>query len=286
MKNTGYFLKETWRIFKSHTFTNILSIVSIGLILLMFSLIFMGWQFTSNIVEIVRNEAEIDVYLNNSDFENTRDSIANFPEVREIRIVEKEEAYAKMEKILGSESKVLTYFDENPFQSYLEIKMNLDEVNSLIDNIEKIENIDYIRDNRDILDRIDSISKVLSTLNHLIILAVGITTILIISHMIRQGIYQFKDKISTLNLLGAPPLFIVAPFILEGTLLTVFSGIISALASILIINMVFGNISGTLPFLPLPIKNEMIAMTIYLNMSISFILGILGSIFGLMTSKN
>ena len=63
------------------------------------------------------------------------------------------------------------------------------------------------------MESINDIIKGIKTVGTLIILAVSITTIIIISHMIRQGIYNNREQIKTLGFLGASRMFIGFPFI-------------------------------------------------------------------------
>ena len=159
---------------------------------------------------MLREEAEISAYFDR-DAGNTEELlnlIGQIDGVREVRLVDKEEARSRMEKILGEESGILDLFDENPFEAYFEVKIHLDRMDSVFTQISALKGINYVRENREALEQIEGISKALEVLGYLVIAAVSITTLVIISHMIRQGIYQNHEQIRTLMLLGAPDGFI------------------------------------------------------------------------------
>ncbi len=127
-----------------------------------------------------------------------------------------------MVDILGKEAHVLEYFDDNPFTSFIEVKIHMGEVDQILKDIDKLEGIQYIRDNRQIINRLENIVNILKILGSLLITAVSISTIIVISHIIRQGIYNNKEEITTLELLGAQNSFVGFPFLLEGVMLTFF----------------------------------------------------------------
>jgi cell division transport system permease protein len=99
--------------------------------------------------------------------------------------------------------------------------------------------------------------------------------------MIRQGIYHNRDQIKTLRLLGAPDGFIGFQFVLVGFLLTFGGGLLAAVLITILINRGYGQLGGTLPFIPLPSRERLLLGLVTLLLSGSAALGILGSLFGL-----
>lgn len=283
--NIGYFIKESGRIIRLNLLSNIFSIIGTGLILLLLGIVVTGTDIGNRLVIMLNEEAEVNGYFSELLTSEQKDELAvkigNMDGVRSTRIVDEDEAKTRMEKVLGEEAKILELFDDNPFEAFIEIRINVDSMDFVIDNVKNTNGIEYIRDNRDVLEKIQDITYALKVLGYLMIAAVGITTLIILSHMIRQGIYNNKDQINTLRLLGSPGVFIGFPYILTGILLTLLGGIIAALSMAILINGAYESIGGTIPFLPLPPKEELInKMTLWLP-TLSFVLGFLGSLFGL-----
>ncbi|MDD4112666.1 MAG: permease-like cell division protein FtsX [Herbinix sp.] len=283
--NIGYFIKESGRIIRLNLLSNIFSIIGTGLILLLLGIVVTGTDIGNRLVVMLNEEAEVNGYFSELLTSEQKDELAvkigNMDGVRSTRIVDEDEAKTRMEKVLGEEAKILELFDDNPFEAFIEIRINVDSMDFVIDNVKNTNGIEYIRDNRDVLEKIQDITYALKVLGYLMIAAVGITTLIILSHMIRQGIYNNKDQINTLRLLGSPGVFIGFPYILTGILLTLLGGIIAALSMAILINGAYESIGGTIPFLPLPPKEELInKMTLWLP-TLSFVLGFLGSLFGL-----
>ncbi|TAH74876.1 MAG: FtsX-like permease family protein [Anaerolineaceae bacterium] len=285
MFNIGYFIKESGRIIRLNLLSNIFSVIGTGLILFLLGVVITGTDIGNRLVVMLNEEAEVNGYFSLELASEKRDALAvkisNMDGVRSTRIVDEDEAKTRMENILGEEAKILELFDDNPFEAFVEIRINVNAMDSVIDNVKNTAGIEYVRDNREVLEKIQDITYALKILGYLMIAAVGITTLIILSHMIRQGIYNNKDQINTLKLLGSPGAFIGFPYVLTGILLTLLGGIIAALSIALLINGAYDSIGGTIPFLPLPVREELIdKMTLWLP-AISLALGFFGSLFGL-----
>lgn len=286
--NIGYFFKEAKTIFKVDLLSNIFSIFSIGLIFFILSMIFSGWWISNQVVDVLQREAEINVYYDDIGEENIDRLIKDVKKVkgvREVLKINEEESYNRMVDILGKEARMLELFDDNPFSSFIEVKIDIDQVDNILEDLNSIENIEHIRDNKQIIGRIKNIVLILKILGVIVVTAVGISTLVVISHIIRQGIYNNREQINTLKLLGAPQSFIGFPFVLNGVFLTMGGGI---LASALVGAMLyFGleKVMGMIPFLPIPDLTQLITSMFILIISLSIVLGVIGSLFGVNTAK-
>ena len=288
--NIGYFFKEAKTIFRVDLLSNIFSIFSIGLIFFILSMIFSGLWISNQVVEVLQREAELNVYYdeNIGDLEIQRliEDIGQIPGVRQVNLVEEEESYNRMVEILGKEASILKLFDDNPFTSFVEMKIDLNEIDNILEKLDTVDNMDYVRDNKEVIDKLQNIVLILKVLGVLFMAAVGISTLVVVSHIIRQGIYNNREQINTLKLLGAPDGFIGFPFLLEGLFLTIGGGILASALISFIIYYGFRQIGGGIPFIPLPPAEDLIYMMIILIMGISGVLGIVGSIFGLSSAKS
>jgi len=286
--NIGYFFKEAKTIFKVDLLSNVFSVFSIGLVFFILSMIFSGWWVSNQLVGVLQREAEINVYYDDIGDEKIDilvHDIKRVKGVREVVKINENESYNRMVDILGKEAKMLELFDDNPFSSFIEVKVELDQVDGILGDLNSIDNIQHIRDNKQIIDRIKSIVLILKVVGVLIITAVGISTLVVISHIIRQGIYNNREQINTLKLLGAPQSFIGFPFVLQGVFLTMGGGILASGLVGLLLYFGLEKVVGMIPFLPIPDLSELITSMIILIVSLSIILGVIGSLFGVKTAK-
>ncbi len=288
-KNTGYFLKEVMTILKLNLLSHLFSLLSTILIFFLLAMVVSGWFISSRVVEVIQGEAEVNAYF----FETIGDAgaldlveqIRIMEGVNEARLVDAEEAYSRMEEVLGSDARVLGFFNENPFNPFIEVKIHLEQMDLILDRLENIRDIEHVRDNREILGRLRSIADVIYVLGYLVVFAVGITTLVILSHIIRQGIYNSREQINTLRLLGAPEAFIDLPFLLEGLLLTLSGGLIACALAVYGLRLFYAQMAGPLPFIPFPALSTLIPNLILFITALSILLGIAGSFFGLVSAR-
>ena len=282
--NLGYFIRESGKIIRLNLISNLVSILGTGLILFLLGMVLTGGTIGNRLVTMLSGEARINAYFSSElatdGAQELIDRILQLEGVREVRLVDQSEAQDKMKEVLGEEAKILELFDYNPFEAFLEIGIEMEEADSVSDRITALEGIEYVRNNREVLIQIKGIANALTLLGYLVMAAVGITTVIILSHMIRQGIYNNKDQINTLRLLGAPNSFIGLPYVCVGLFMTLAGGILAAVLMILVINGAYGQSNGILPFLPLPKEQELINRMVLLLPGISLLLGFLGSLIG------
>lgn len=283
--NLGYFHREAWKIMKTNLLSNFFSVLGTGLILFLLGLVALGAGIGSELVSKLQQEAEISAYFHEGMDENATshlvDTMKTIEGVLDAKLIEEAEARSRMEGLLGEEAKILEVFEENPFAAFIEMRIHLDAMDAVLTDVRKVDGIEYVRDNRAVLQQLQGIIKGLEIIGGLIVLAVGITTLIILSHMIRQGIYNNREQINTLRLLGAPGSFIGFPFVLVGVLLTLLGGTIATFLLIAVIHGGYHSIGTTLAFLPLPPQEELTTNTSALLLSVSLVLGLLGSMFGL-----
>ncbi|MBB6216129.1 cell division transport system permease protein [Anaerosolibacter carboniphilus] len=290
LNNSGYFLKEVRTIIRLDLMSNIFSLFSTTLIFFILTMVMSGWWISNQVVEAVQGEAEINAYfdenIGNDGVTALVEKIETIDGVQEARLVNEDEAYDRMAEILGEDARVLEFFEDNPFSPFIEVKIHLEEINSVLTHLDTMADIAYVRDNREILDRLKNIAGTLKFLGFVVVGAVGISTLVIISHIIRQGIYSNREQINTLRLLGAPELFIAFPFLLEGLFLTVGGGIFAAVLAIFSIKYIYAQLAGPLPFIPLPSRDALIFNLVILITGLSACMGIVGSLLGLSSAKN
>jgi len=282
--NIGYFFNEAKTLFRIDLLSNMLSIISIGLIFFILSLVISGWDIMNFTIEVIEKEAEINVYykegLSDEDISRLIDNIKAIDGVGNVEMVDEEESYSRMKEILGDEAHILELFEDNPFSPFIEVQINISDSDNILNQLHDIENIDFIRDNKSVIDRLKDIVSVFEVIGLLAVIAVGVSTLMVVSHIIRQGIYNNRDEINTLKLLGAPQIFIDFPFLVEGLFLTLAGGIIAFVMLFILLNYGYGQVEMAIPFIPLPSADNIIRRIVMFIIVTSGILGIVGSLLG------
>jgi cell division transport system permease protein len=200
--------------------------------------------------------------------------------------VNKGEAYNRMVEVLGDEADVLKIFEENPFSPMIEVKIHLNQVDQVLNELEHLTGVDHVQNNKAVLERLRDLTGMVRVFGVMVLAAVGISTLIIISQIIRLGIQNNSEQINTLRLLGAPEFFIAFPFVLQGLLLTFGGGLLAALLAAVVIKQGYGQIAGHLSFVPLlPAQTMMSEMTAAVLL-LSLVLGMGGSLIGLTSARD
>lgn len=287
--NLGYFFREVKTSIRLNLLISFFSAVSIGLMLFILAMVVSGWWMSSHLIEILSQEAEINVFwderLPDSEVNRLSEQVEILDGVRQVRIVSEEEAYDRMAEILGQEAKVLEIFAANPFSPYLEINIELDKTGKILKRLHQLPGVEYVRDNQEVLNRLQGIVRMLGVLGYLGLAAVAIATLMIVSHIIKLGIHSRKNEIYTLKILGASKAFIAFPFLMEGVLIALMGSLLAISLVVPAIKFIYGQVLDLLPFLPLPGSGELIIKLIGLTWGISVSFGLIGSIMGLSTTK-
>ncbi len=288
--NFGYFLKEVMTMIRLNLLTNILSLVSIGLVFFILVMVISGWQISNQVVEAIKGEAEINAFFDNDindiNVVQVVENINNIDGVYSARIVHEDEAYSRMIDILGKEAHVMEFIDENPFSSFVEVKIDLNKIDDVLHKINLIEDIEYVRDNKEILDHFRNIIDALKLFGFIVVAGIGISTLVIVSHIIRQGIENNREQISTLRLLGAPESFIAVPYLLKGLILTIGGGILALVLSAFTLRLMYTQMTGPIPFIPLLPRETLMSSVVSIVMVLSSAIGIIGSLIGFSSATN
>lgn len=285
IKNGGYFLREIKTIFMLNKTSSLLSLVSLTMIFFILMLTVSGWWMSTAWMGLIKDEAEISVYylngLNPYALDELTDEIEKIDGVIGLRHVEAGEAYADMEKILGSDAQVLGSFTENPFDPYFELSFDFENRMDIVEELNGTKNVTFVRDNQDVLNQLEKIIDFIEIVGIVVGLSVSISTFIITSHIIREGIHSNREHIRTLRLLGAPSWFINFPFVVEGIIIAGFSAFVAGLIFNFFSESLGNAFTGTVQFLPVL---DMTSMTLMLWASVTvlaLVLGTIASAFGL-----
>lgn len=284
--NIPYFFREAATLIKKDLSSNLMSAFSLVMIFFILTMTAGFGVSMKYMADALEAEAEISVYYDmDADYESIISELEVLDGVYQVTLIDALEAKDEMSRLMGDDSRILALFEYNPFSPYLEVGVDLERSQDIAETARVIKGVNFVRDNKEVLDKLKDISSAFNIAGIFVFTAVGAATIVLTSHIIRQGVYLNRDSIGTLKLLGAPDGFIYLPFIMNGVLLSLVSGIVSIGITIAAATRLYSGLTGTLPFLVLPDYKLLIFGLALFTLIASFVLGILGSIIGIKSTK-
>ncbi len=230
-----YLIKEGFR----NSWTNrMMSIASISVLLCCLVLIGSASMIFLNInslVDRIEDENVIMVYIEDGtsqeDIAAMKDSIEAMDNIQSVEFVDKESAWQDQLKTMG-EAQAEFFTEINPDKiplpdAYKVTVSDLSLFKETVSQIKQLDNIDTVRENSDLAKKLQTISHGISIIAIAIIAVLFAISLFIISNTIKLTVYSRRLEISIMKSVGATNSFVRLPFIVEGVILGVISGVLS-----------------------------------------------------------
>ena len=229
-----YLIKEGLK----NTWTNrMMSFASIAVLLCCLVLIgsaSMMFLNINSIVERIEDENVIMVFID----DNTTDEqisemgekLKAIPNIELVEFVSKEEAWADQLKTMeDAQARFFTEVSSDiPLPDAYKITVDdLTKFSTTVKQIKKLDHIYTIRQNTDLAKKLDTISHGISIIAIIIIAVLFAISLFIISNTIKLTVYSRRLEISIMKSVGATNSFVRLPFVVEGCLIGVISGVVS-----------------------------------------------------------
>ena len=210
----------------------------------------------NNTIQQITSKIDVSIYLKDSvdqaDTTNLLRQIKALPSVQQVTYLSKQQALDAYEKQNAGNTQLLQAITEtdNPLPATIQIKPKdlnqIDQIRAFVDKpAVKALQSDPAADSADRRTAIDKITHATNILRRAGVVAVAVfafISVLIIFNTIQMAIFNRRDELQIMRLLGASTSFIRGPFVVE----TVIYGVFSAVASILIVNALFVTASSSL----------------------------------------
>lgn len=264
-----------------------MAVMVITLTIVLFSVI-ANATFSNTIAQITER-IDVSVYLYDStDEARGKELAANLEQlsnVDSVTYLSKREALERYREQNADNQELLSAIDEtdNPLPATIQVKpINLDKVEEIReflsqpDNEALWEDVSYRDDRKEAIDRIAHATNILQRVGIAAVLIFAFVSMLIIFNTIQMAIFNRREELTIMRLLGATTGYIRGPFVVE----TIIYGILSALISILIIKALFVAASSALQATSLGLldinhSSEYFHSNFWVLLTIQLVLGIL-----------
>ncbi len=208
--------------------------------------------FVSNLQAAVGewNQVAVIVYLRDDapepEVRALRESLLRSPLVREARYVSRDEAAAIFRQRFAHLADVADELGGNPFPASLEILARGERsergapTDSLIADLRASPIVEEVRDNESEARKIQALIRLVSAGGWVIGGILATASLFTIFNVIRLTVYQRRDDITIMRLVGATGAFIRGPFLVEGTL----QGILGAAAAEALLFLAWGRLEA------------------------------------------
>jgi len=224
-----------------------MAVMTVTLTIVLFSLV-TNATFANTIAQIT-DKIDISVYLQDDISASQRDSfiagIKSLPNVKSVTYLSKDQALANYQKQNAGNEQLLSAISatDNPLPATIQIKpRDLNKIQDIKDYLTKPANLklqsddpSYSGDRKAAIDKITHATNILRQVGIFAVLIFAVISVLIIFNTIQMAIFNRRDELTIMRLLGASTGFIRGPFVVEN----IVYGIFSAIVSVLIIKVLF-----------------------------------------------
>ncbi|PID31826.1 hypothetical protein CR970_03610 [Candidatus Saccharibacteria bacterium] len=229
-----------------------IAVMVITLTIILFSVI--ANATLSNTVRQITDKIDVSVFLKDDidaeQLDSLQADLRAMPNVKSVEYVSKEDAldiYKEQNKDNVDLLLAISQTD-NPLPASLKIKPNdpnkLEEIKQYLeqDNVKDLQSDEtsYSGDRKEAIDKISAATQFFRQAGIVSVLVFAMVSMLIIFNTIRMAIFNRRDELMIMRLLGASSWFIRGPFVVE----TMLYGVISAILSVTLVNVLF-NVSAS-----------------------------------------
>lgn len=225
-----------------------MAVMAVTLTIVLFSVI--ANATFNNTIKDITSKISVSAYLKDSasegDAERLTNNLRKLPEVKKVIYLDKQKAtQAYIDQNKNNKDLVTAVIQaDNPIPATIQVyPHNLNEVPAIKNYLDKPENRklqtpespSYNDTRKEAIDNIAHATDVLRKLGTIGIAIFAMTCVLTIFNTIQMAIFNRRDEITIMRLLGASTSYIRGPFVVESAIY----GLLSAVFSILIVNSAF-----------------------------------------------
>lgn len=203
----------------------------------------------ANTIQQITSKIDISVYLKDSVTVTDKDKLVNdlqhMQNVKSVKYLSKDDALQNYKQQNKDNLDLLLAISQtdNPLPATIQVKPKdpnkIQEIQNYLDGPDakalQSDKTSYSGDRKTALDKITSATKFLQQAGIVGVIVFATVSILIIFSTIRMAIFNRRDELHIMRLLGASTWYIRGPFVVE----SVIYGVISAVISIVLCNSIF-----------------------------------------------
>lgn len=230
--NTSYLTKMGFHNLMANKSMSASSIGVLTACLLLIGVSFLLFLNIQNLVKDVEKQNVVVAFvkddLDDAGVEQVKTDLSAIPNVEKIEFVSKEVGYSEQLEEFGVDKEDFDGLISNPLpDSYRITVSNIEEFDTTLAAIKAVNNIDAVRESQEIVNQISTLQASVTAICLIVVIALVIVSLFIIGNTIRITMVNRKIDIQVMKSVGATNTFICWPFIIEGVVIGVVSGLLA-----------------------------------------------------------
>ncbi|MGE5297684.1 MAG: permease-like cell division protein FtsX [Acidobacteriaceae bacterium] len=292
-KTFGRAIKAGFTNFFRNIWLSLAATSIMAITLLIITTIFLLYTATQLSIGRIKDKVGISAYFNAQTSEkeilDLKAQLEQMPEIKSVEYIPKNVAIDKFREAHKDEPLLLETLDEfkdseNPLPNSFAIKAHnledYDNLSAVLKSDRYTPYFDRIRDNKLVIDRLLKAIEVITQIGIALIVIFALVTILVIFNTIRLTIYNRREEVEIMRLVGATNWYIRGPFITEGIMYGLIATILVSLITIAVLPTLSENIQRLLK-LPYELSGsftqKLFLETMVVNLVVSVSFGMLAS---------
>jgi cell division transport system permease protein len=224
--------------------------------LIILSVLSLLFVITNSSVKTIQERVDISAYFKNglaeSQILTLREQLKQDSRIEEVRYVSAEEALSQFKETHKNDALLIESvgeLNENPLPATLQIKAkNLEDYPAIADTLNSdkyqsaIEKVNF-EDNRVLIERLNNLLKFIITIGIILIAVFSSIAVLVIFNTITLTIYNRREEVEIMRLVGATNWYIRGPFMIEAILYSVIATVVTSILIFPIYNTLLPKVS-------------------------------------------
>lgn len=259
--NLSYFLREGIHSIFTHRLMSFAAMSVITACLLLMGSFTLVTANVNRILDDVEEKNKIVAFVDETYTEEASRALEGklraIPEISDVEFMTKQQALEDFKADFGEESELLEGLDErNPLRDRYTITLhNIEDTQEVADALAKIEGVAKVSARSDISDKVVQVSDVVTLVCVTLILILVLVSIFIISNTVNLTMFNRREEIAIMKMIGATNSFIRIPFVIEGLLIGIAGAALALFLQWCVYEYIVANALSGISFIPtLPFK--------------------------------
>jgi len=240
LERTGFFIFRAWRNMRQ---SPILCGAAVGTVAVALTILAFFAIVVLNVQKLTRHwseDVQVVAYIDRVPEENVlrqwTAQIRELPQVEKVTFVTRAEALKRFKKRLADDADLLEGIDPEILPASFEITLkdknrNRAGVSALVDRLRQNAGLSDLRYGQEWLERFEAFVSLLRLAGAILGGFLLFAALFIVANTIKLTLYARRDELEIMALVGATPIFIKLPFLLEGALQGAVGGVLAVVGA-------------------------------------------------------